>query len=52
MSVFGGFGSNGTLTNNAGSVENIFASHTNILQNGYTKHKQAGFHYGGTEVEL
>ncbi|HWZ02006.1 MAG TPA: outer membrane beta-barrel protein [Mucilaginibacter sp.] len=49
MSVFGGFGSNGTLTTSSGNTENIFASHTNILQNGYNT--QTGkFHYGGTEM--
>jgi hypothetical protein len=49
MSVFGGFGSNGTLTTASGFTENIFASHTNILQNGYNTQK-GNFHYGGTEL--
>ncbi len=49
MSMFGGFGSNGTLTNTQGNIENIFASHTNILQNGSITQK-GRFHYGGTEL--
>ncbi len=49
MSVFGGFGSNGTLTTGSGSTENIFASNTNITQTG-TNTQTAHFHYGGTEM--
>jgi len=49
MSFFGGFGSNGTLTNTSGSTENIFASNINILQSGVNTQK-GRFHYGGTEL--
>jgi len=49
MSVFGGFGSGGTLTTASGFNENIFASHTNISQTGNSTQK-ANFHYGGTEL--
>jgi len=49
MSVFGGFGSNGTLTTGSGSTENIFASSTNISQTG-TNTQTGRFHYGGTEM--
>ncbi len=49
MSVFGGFGSNGTLTTGSGSTENIFASNTNISQTG-TNTQTGNFHYGGTEM--
>jgi hypothetical protein len=49
MSLFAGFGSNGTLTNSSGNTENIFASNTDISQTGTTT--QTGrFHYGGTEL--
>jgi len=48
-SFFGGFGSNGTLTNTNGNVENIFATNTNINQAGITTQK-GRFHYGGTEL--
>ncbi len=49
MSFFGGFGSNGDLTTMLGSTENIFASHTNIMQSGLTTQK-AHYHYGGSEL--
>lgn len=49
MSFFGGFGSNGTLTNSLGNIENIFATHTNITQTGVNTQK-GNFHYGGTEL--
>jgi outer membrane receptor for ferrienterochelin and colicin len=49
MSFFGGFGSNGDLTNTLGSTENIFASKTDIMQAGTTNQK-GNFHYGGTEL--
>ncbi|MDO3629135.1 outer membrane beta-barrel protein [Mucilaginibacter sp. BT774] len=48
-SFFGGFGSNGTLTNTNGNIENIFATNTNINQSGTTTQK-GRFHYGGTEL--
>jgi hypothetical protein len=49
MSVFGGFGSNGTLTTGSGFTENIFASKTNISQTGSNTQK-GNYHYGGTEM--
>jgi len=49
MSFFGGFGSNGTLTNTSQNTEHIFASQTDILQNGVNTQK-GNFHYGGTEL--
>ena len=54
MSFFGGFGSNGELTNTLGSTENIFASHTNIIQSsiiqsGLTTQK-GHYNYGGSEL--
>jgi hypothetical protein len=49
MSLFGGFGSNGTLTTGLGFTENIFASKTNINQTG-TNTQKGNFHYGGTEL--
>ena len=48
-SFFGGFGSNGTLTNTNGNVENIFATNTNINQAG-TITQKGRFHYGGAEL--
>ena len=48
-SFFGGFGSNGNLTNTNGNVENIFANHVNINQDGINTQK-GHFHYGGTEL--
>jgi len=48
-SFFGGFGSNGTLTNTNGNIENIFATNTNINQAGVITQK-GRFHYGGTEL--
>jgi len=54
MSLFGGFGSNGTLTTGSGNTENIFFPHTNITQTTITQTgttTQTGkFHYGGTEM--
>lgn len=49
MSFYGGFGSNGNTTTAAGSTESIFASNTNITQNG-TNNQRGNFHYGGTEL--
>ncbi|HZY35520.1 MAG TPA: TonB-dependent receptor plug domain-containing protein, partial [Mucilaginibacter sp.] len=48
-SFFGGFGSNGTLTTNSQTTENIFAAQTNIDQNS-TNTQKGNFHYGGTEL--
>jgi len=48
-SFFGGFGSNGTLTTNSQTTENIFANHYNIDQNS-TNTQKGNFHYGGTEL--
>ncbi|HTE00710.1 MAG TPA: outer membrane beta-barrel protein [Mucilaginibacter sp.] len=49
MSFFGGLGSNGSLTNTSGNTQNIFATHTNIIQTGSNTQK-GNFHYGGTEL--
>ncbi|MDB5142751.1 MAG: TonB-dependent receptor [Mucilaginibacter sp.] len=49
LAMYAGFGSNGTLTNTLGSNENIFASHTNIVQTGITTQK-GRYHYGSAEM--
>jgi hypothetical protein len=49
LAMYAGIGSNGTLTNTLGSNENIFASHTNILQTGITTQK-GHYHYGSAEM--
>lgn len=49
MSLFTGFGSNGTLTNNSGNTEYIFANKYNIVQNGENTQK-GKYHYLGTEL--
>lgn len=53
-SFFGGFGSNGDLTNSSGNIENIFNPATKevtatINQIGTTRQK-GNFHYGGAEL--
>ncbi len=48
-SFFGGFGSNGTLTTNSQTTENIFANQNNVDQNNINTQK-GNFHYGGTEL--
>ncbi|MGZ3749983.1 MAG: outer membrane beta-barrel protein [Mucilaginibacter sp.] len=54
ISFFGGFGSNGTLTNTLGNTENIFVPNTRITQTAISQmgiNTQKGrFHYGGTEL--
>jgi len=49
MSFFGGFGSNGNLTNTLGNTQNIFASHTNITQSGLITQK-SNYNYAGSEL--
>ena len=49
LALYAGFGSNGNLTTSSGNTENIFASHANILQNGFST--QSGrYHYGSAEI--
>ncbi|MDB5151713.1 MAG: TonB-dependent receptor [Mucilaginibacter sp.] len=49
LALYAGFGSNGNLTTSSGNTENIFTSHTNILQNGFST--QSGrYHYGSAEM--
>lgn len=49
MSLFTGFGSNGTLTTNSGNTETIFANHNNVVQSGENTQK-GKYHYLGTEL--
>ncbi|HEY4196097.1 MAG TPA: outer membrane beta-barrel protein [Mucilaginibacter sp.] len=49
LALYAGFGSNGNLTNTLGSNENIFSSHTNIVQSGITTQKNP-YHYTSAEL--